>query len=446
MSSYLAKRLPQHRGPAGWSAILGKQPEPIVLDSDTEADFAIVGAGFAGLTAARRLLQLEPQARVVVLEAGRLAEGASGRNSGFMIDLPHDLASDDYAGDGTTSDKALIALNRQAIAFAREAMNEYKLDPAYFDASGKVNGAVSSKGDAHNVSYAQHLDNLGEHSEMLDAQAMHQLTGSRHYTSGLYTPNTVTLQPAGYIRGLGEGLRQQAKVFEESPVTAIEPTASGWQLRTDKATVNASKVILANNGQIESFGIARNRLMHIFLYAVMTPDLDESALEKLGGAPRWGITPADPMGTTVRRIDTAQGGNRIVTRTCASFRPNMQVSAADLNRARAVMQQRFDQRFPQLAGLQMEYAWAGHLCLSKNSVGYTRQLESNLYAACCQNGLGTARGTLSGIAAAEMACSVESDITQFFDEADPSKLPPSPLANIGANAVLRYKEWKAGGE
>jgi hypothetical protein len=51
-----------------------------------------------------------------VLEASRLAEGASGRNSGFMIDLPHELTSDDYAGHG--DDRAMIALNRHAIAFA----------------------------------------------------------------------------------------------------------------------------------------------------------------------------------------------------------------------------------------------------------------------------------------------------------------------------------------
>ncbi len=447
MSSYNAKRLPRHKGPAGWSVILEKQPEVVSLDSDCEVDFAIVGAGFAGLSAAQRLLQLAPEAKIAVLEAGRLAEGASGRNSGFMIDLPHDLASENYAGRGATRDSDLTTLNRQAITFAKLAADEYKLEPAFFDPSGKVNGAVSSKGDAHNASYAQHLSTLGESSEMLDAKAMFELTGSRHYVSGLYTPGTVTLQPAGYIRGLAQGLRDRVSVYEKSPVTEVSQTAQGWQLTTPDATVNASKVIFANNGQVESFGFAQDRLMHIFLYAVMTPDLDEYSLKKLGGAPRWGVTPADPMGTTVRRIDTPQGGNRIVTRTCASFRPDMQCTDADLARARAVMQTRFDERFPQLAGMQMEHAWSGHLCLSKNSVGYTRQLDHNLYAACCQNGLGTARGTLSGIAAAEMACDIESDITRFFcNEAEPQKLPPAPIASIGANAVLRYKEWRAGGE
>ncbi len=61
--------------------------------------------------------------------------------------------------------------------------------------------------------------------------------------------------------------------------------------------------------------------MQLFLFAVMTPRLDADALGRLGGEPRWGITPSDPMGTTVRRIDTGQGGNRIVTRTCATLAP-----------------------------------------------------------------------------------------------------------------------------
>ena len=56
------------------------------------ADYLIIGGGFAGLSAARRLNQLEPTAKIVVLEACDIGEGPAGRNSGFMIDLPHNLA------------------------------------------------------------------------------------------------------------------------------------------------------------------------------------------------------------------------------------------------------------------------------------------------------------------------------------------------------------------
>ena len=443
MNRYAARRLPVHRGPAAWSEILGPGPTYPTLDNDTTADFVIVGAGFAGLSAARRLRQLAPKAKIIVLDAGHVAEGAAGRNSGFMIDLPHDLASEDYAGAG--DDRAMIALNRHAIAFARGAVEEYGIDPAFFDPVGKVNGAASAQADAHNRSYAAHLSSLGESSEALDTQAMREMTGSGHYVSGLFTPGTVMLQPAGYIRGLAAGLAAAGVVIHEnSAVTGFAREGGSWRVQATNGQVTTPNLILTVNGHLESFGIEAGRLMQLFLYAVMTPKLDADALQRLGGHPRWGITPSDPMGTTMRRIDGAQGGDRIVTRTCATLRPGMLATESDLARAAKVMQRKFDDRFPQLAGMKMEYAWAGHLCLTLNGVGVMRQIDDGVWSGCVQNGLGTTRGTLTGIGAAELACGVTSDVTAHFGaEAQPKRLPPRPLSDIGANAVLRWKEWRA---
>lgn len=448
MTSYTARRTPRFNSPAAWRDIL-KPPAPQPpLEGAQTADFVVVGGGFAGLSAARRLRQLQPTAQIAVLDALSIGEGSAGRNSGFMIDLPHDLASDDYAGQGAAADQALTRLNRQAIAFAQAAVADYGIDPAFVDPAGKVNGAASDAGQAHNESYAAHLASLGEACELLDAQAMQELTGSRYYRAGLYTPGTLMLQPAGYVLGFAAGLRAEGvAVFEHSPVLGFEKAGRDWLVKTPKGSITTPQVILANNGHLESFGIAKGRLVQLFLYASMTKELDEDAVAKLGGAPRWGITPADPMGTTMRRIDTAQGGNRIVTRTCASVRPSMETSGTDVARAARVQRRKFADRYPQLAGAKMEYEWAGHLCLSMNGVSVTGAVEEGVTSACVQNGLGTARGTLTGIAAAEMACGAASEIMAYFqDEAEPKKLPPQPFAQIGANAYLRWKEHLARAE
>lgn len=390
--------------------------------------------------------QLQPEASITVLEAGRIAEGSAGRNSGFMIDLPHELSSENYAGG--QGDKAIIALNRKAIAFADDAVREYQIDANYFDRAGKINGAASDAAHTRNQSYAAHLASLGESSEMLDGQAMREVTGSEHYCSGLYTPGTAMLQPAGYIRGLAAGLgRDGVSIREHSPVTALKRNGSCWQVITPGGQLDAGRVILTVNGHLESFGFEKGRLMQLFLYAVMTPELDKDALRRLGGQSRWGVTPSDPMGTTVRRIDTGQGGNRIVTRTCATLSPGHTVGPRDVTRAAEVMQTKFDTRFPQLAGMKMEHAWAGHLCLTRNSVSVMRQLDDGLFSGCVQNGLGTARGTLTGMGAAELACGVASDITRHFGGEDrPTPLPPQIIQKVAGNAVLRWKSWRAQSE
>lgn len=445
---FRARRLPVHRGPAAWNAILPPPPAPRPVEGDASVDVAVIGAGFAGLSAARRLIQLDPSLKIAVLDAGRIGEGASGRNSGFMIDLPHDLTSEHYAGSAAERDRTMTRLNRSAIVFAREAVEEYGICADYFDPVGKVNGAASEGGHRANENYAEHLDQLNETYEKLDAEAMHALTGSRRYVSGLYTPGTVMLQPAGYVRGLAAGLtRDGLLIHENAPVTSFAKMGNGWQISTPRGSVAATRIILANNGHLESFGFKAGRLMHIFLFATMTKELDEAALKALGGRPRWGVTPSDPMGTTFRRIDTGQGGNRIVTRTCAVFRPDMETTAAQMAHARRVMRRKFDARFSQIAGYPVEYEWSGHVCLSWNGVSVAHELEEGVFSACVQNGLGAARGTLTGIAAAEQAMGATSPISDFFKaEAEPDRLPPEPFASIGANVYLRWKEWRAGKE
>jgi glycine/D-amino acid oxidase-like deaminating enzyme len=158
---------------------------------------------------------------------------------------------------------------------------------------------------------------------MLDAQAMRELTGSAHYVSGLYTPGTVMLQPAGYIRGLPRGFRRWRRILEAARVTGMSARGAGLAGRDDRGSMSPRPtVILTVNGHLESFGVEAGRLMQLFLFAVMTPrSSTRTRWRRLGGRTRWGITPSDPMGTTMRRIDGGQGGDRIVTRTCASCDP-----------------------------------------------------------------------------------------------------------------------------
>ena len=446
MTRFEAKRLPRQTGPAGWNAILPRRTALPTLSEDLSADVTIVGGGFAGLSAARRLHQIDPSLRVVLLEAGHIAEGSSGRNSGFMIDLPHDLASDNYAGDALESDRAAIALNRKAIAFATHVATECNLPQETFDPCGKFNAAATPGGDAHNLEFAEHLKKLGEPHTLYDRQQISEITGSPHYTSALYAPGTVMIQPAAYVRALAKTLSEQIQIFERSPVIAFERQGNGWLVRTPKAKVTTGSIILANNGHLESFGFYARRLMHIGLYASLTEPMTPEQIKTLGGQSRWSVTPANPMGTSVRRVSGSYG-DRILVRTSSSFHPDLETSEARLSKAGRVHDRKFRERFPHLPDLQMEHRWAGMLCLSRNGSAAFGERESGIYSACCQNGLGIARGTLQGMGVAEHILLGKSEIADHFTaQPTPPRLPPEPFASIGANSYLRWKEWRSGKE
>ncbi len=438
-------RLPKDPGPSAWNDILPKADAPRVLDDRLSADWLVIGGGFAGLSATRRLSQLHPQARIVLLEARRVGEGPAGRNSGFMIDLPHDLSSSDYGGEAE-SDRIQISMNRAGIDFAAAMASEFELGQEAFQRTGKINAAATSKGTQHNFEYAAHLARLGETSEILDAAKMREVTGTDYYESGLFTPGTAMIQPALYVRGVAAGLQSnRVSIFENSPVTSLDRNGA-WVAETTKGTVSAPKVILAVNGHANSFGQFCGRLLHVFTYGSMTRALTTEEVRRLGGNDRWGATSADPMGTTVRRI-SGTGGDRIVVRNRFTCDPSMEVGEGRIKAVARDHDRAFKRRFPMLKDVAMEYRWGGRLCLSRNGVAAFGEVGPGLYSACCQNGLGTAKGTTLGMAAADLASGEKSWIVdRLLAEDAPVKLPPMPLTYLGANAVMRWGEFRAGRE
>ncbi len=437
--------LPRDPGPAGWNRLLPAPDLPTPLDGPITADWVVIGAGFAGLAAAYHLSKQAAGDQIVVLDAVRVGDGPAGRNSGFMIDLPHDLTSGDYGG-ALDTDLAQIQDNRRGIAQAKTMAQDYGLPAEAFAITGKINGAATARGTAHNRTFARHLTAMGEPHEHLDAAHMRDITGTPYYQGGLFTPGTAMIQPAMFVRGVAKGLRSnRVLIHDNSPVVGLNRRGD-WVVTTPGGQVTAPNVILAVNGHLNSFGYMPRRLMHVFTYASMTRALTTDETVRLGGDRVWGVTPSDPMGTTVRRI-SGIGGDRIVIRNRFTYDPQMAVSDTRIARVARDHDRAFAARFPTLAGVTMDYRWGGRLCLSRNGVQVIGQLEEGLFAACCQNGLGTAKGTLAGTLAAELAMGLSSPALQRALAADgPTRLPPIPIAWAGANAHLRWAEHRAGAE
>ncbi|OAP36724.1 oxidoreductase [Sinorhizobium glycinis] len=447
MISKPVKRLPVENGISGWEAV-SRRPFPArSLEGNVTADWLIIGAGFAGLSAARRLLQLRPDDKIVVLDASELGKGTSGRNSGFMIDVPHNLSSSEYSSGSADATRLEMAQNRSAIAFAKEAAAEYRMSRETFDPAGKINAAATARGMKLNLSFGHSLKGAGEQHILLDAAEMREITGSDYYLGGLYTPGAVLIQPADYIRDLAAGLSPKVEIFETSPVTALKRAHGAWTAVCPRGKVTAPKVIVGVNGHIDDFGHFRGRLMHIFAYASMTaPFPADDFGRRVSGQDRWALLPADAMGATVRKI-TSGGQSRIAIRTKYTYDTTVKLTKRRMARMAEAHRTSLDARFPGLKGIPFEHSWAGRICLSLNHVPAFGEVEEGLYSACCENGLGTVKSTLAGMMAAELATGTHSrHLEEYMDHPAPSRLPPEPFAWLGINAMIRLQELRAGRE
>jgi len=256
--------LPYDDKTCGWYAAL-PPPRPVkTLRGDQVADYVVIGAGFAGLAAARRLASHEPEARILLVDAQRVAEGASGRNSGFVIDLPHKFALEH---PDPAHKQRLLGLNRAAIAQLQSLIEAHGIDCQWSHA-GKYQGAVGERGLAYLAHFEKLLSDLGEPFHSVDGAALQKVLGTSHYRRAVFTPGCYLMQPAALVRGLGDSLPDNVELLENSPITRLERDGrGGYVLHGSNGTIRTRRLLLGTSIFTQEFGYLKNRLLPVMTFA-----------------------------------------------------------------------------------------------------------------------------------------------------------------------------------
>lgn len=434
-------RFPAPDGVNGWWESLPPSKPAVAVASERHYDWVVVGGGITGLCAARRLAELAPDASIALVEADRIGRTTAGRNSGFFVDLPHDISSESYSRS-VEADKADVRFQRHGIDYVRSIVKQHGIDCDWRD-DGKFHASVNRKGHAALAHFAEGLERIDEAFEWLDAAAIAKVTGTDFYEGALFTPGCSTVQPAALMRGLAATLPENVQVFELSAVKRIEEDGLSKVLSFDGGRIIARRVILCTNAYAATFGGHPNGLLPVYTFASMTRVMRPEEVERLGGTRSWSLIPADPMGSTVRRLMT----DRICVRNHFAFRPNLEVSQADLAKAKSLHQRSFDRRFPMLKDVELEYTWGGPLCLSANNGALFGRRADGVFEAVGCNGLGLSRGSASGKLIAEYALGQSSDLVrQLLNQPHPRSLPVRPIADVAVSAAIWVKEFSAGAE
>ncbi|KAF1040884.1 MAG: Gamma-glutamylputrescine oxidoreductase [Burkholderia lata] len=414
-----------------------RQPRPS-HGGESSARWAVVGAGFTGLAAARQLALNFPDDEIILVDAQEVGFGTSGRNAGFAIDLPHDIGADDYIGDIPTA-RTTLKLNVLGQTILRRLVAEHGIDCA-MSASGKYQAAVEARGIAVLDAYRRGLDKLGQPYEMIEGKDLPAHIGTSFYRKALFTPGTVLIQPSALVKGLADCLPPNVTLYEQTPITDVE-YGDKIVLAHRNGRITVDKLVLANNAFGMRFGFLQHTMLPVFLYASLTRPLTGAEQAQLGGKPFWGVIPADPFGSTLRRTHD----NRILVRNSFSFNPDGRPREKYLPRFAERHRLSFERRFPMLPDVEFEYTWSGSLALSQNHKGFFGQLAPNVYGALCCNGLGITRGTVTGTLLADWLAGKRSDLVDFLlATSGPNRTPPEPFLSLGVNSTLWWGQRKAG--
>lgn len=407
-----------------------RKPHP-ALTTDLAVDYAVVGAGFTGLAIARRLQELDPQARIAVFEATTVGEGASARNSGFT---GSDVLPRTATLEGAEKARRQTALMRDAFGWLTGIIQSHGID-CDMRKVGSIRAAATESGEASlrkvvDVATANRLNHA-----VLGRADIGERIGSDYYRFGIYLNDTYLLQPAALIRGLADALPESIALYENTPVRELTRTGGGWELVTDGGLVRARCVALANNGFIRKLGYLKLRMATIYTYAAVTRAVPEADLAHLGQSPAWGLLPSHRLGTTLRRI----GQNRLMVRSLYAHEAEVEQAAAT-----AKLRDRFVRRWPDLGHVDFEYVWGGATAFTMNGAPWWGKLDQGLYASGGCNGSGIAKGTMLGRRLAELVRGV-GDPTEVTDAMGiASRIAPEPFRSIGFHIISALGSRKAG--
>ncbi|MEM5340498.1 NAD(P)/FAD-dependent oxidoreductase [Paraburkholderia azotifigens] len=429
-----AGKYPTYHLGSGWNAML---PERQKRSGTSVRRFGtvVIGGGYTGLAAARRIAEMQPDQPVLVLEASTIGEGSSGRNSGFVINLPHNTKMGGHTSPLEVARKQ-IGLYDSGLRWLAQLVREHGIDCGW-NPIGKFHAAASDSGIENlNASLAQYRE-WGVDFEEFDRDALQEKLGTSYYRYGFHSPNNVFVQPAALIRGLADSLPANVVLVENEPVVELSES-SPFRITTSEAEYVADRVILANNGFAKALGILRDRLITIFTYAAVTPRLPESELRKLGNSPEWGVIPANRLGTTLRRV---QDG-RFMVRSAYSYERE-QAPADTL----AQLTSCYQRRYPNMKSHEFEYVWGGTTALTRNGATFFGELRPGLFASLGCNGAGVLKGSTYGKLLGEMAMGAQSSqLSDALSLEGPNWLPPEPIRRIGVVSSIKYQAALAGSE
>lgn len=426
----------QHTPHGYWLEEAGAPAPAPALSGDREADVVVLGGGFTGLWSAWYVKQLDPEARVVLLEADVCGHGPSGRNGGFCNSMWFSLAS----MRRRWGDEPALAVGRaaeEAVGRIGAFCEEQRVD-AWFRPGGYMQVSTTP---AHDAAWAPALNacrELGvpEALRPLSAEQVAARCASPLFRAGAVSPGA-TVQPARLGLGLRERLRERGvEIFERTPVRSLRDAPDGVEATAPGGKVRARTAVVAIGAAGKGFrGPLRDRLSVASSHVVITEPVPE-LLEEIGWTGGECIIDSRALVDYFRttpdgRIAFGWGGGRIAMG--ARLRGRSELDAEVVAHTAAHLHA----IFPGLAGRRIEHAWGGPIDASPTHLPMVVPLPGgSAFAAAGYTGNGVGPSNMVGRTLASLALRRDDEPARLaFVDPAPRHVPPEPLHWIGGELI-----------
>ncbi len=428
----------KHTAHGYWLEEAGAVAPAAPLSGEREADVVVIGGGFTGLWAAWHVKQLEPEARVVLLEADEYCgRGPSGRNGGFCnvmwFSLPNMRRR--WGDDGAL---AVAHAAERAVREIGEFCAAEEVD-AWFRVGGYLQVAAAPAQDGIWAEALAASRELGEGDAVraLSPAEVAARCASPAFRAGVYYPAAATVQPARLALGLRERLlRRGVELYESTPARSLRDAPDGVEVRTAAGTVRAGAAVVAIGGAARSRrGPLHNRLTITSSHIVLTEPVPD-VLEATGWTGGECITDCRTMlhyfrTTPDGRILFGLGGGQISMG--ARLRGRVEVDRAVVELAA----QRLRAYFPGLAGRRIDHAWGGPIDVSPTHLPVVVPLRGGrAFAAAGYTGNGVGPSHMVARTLASLALDRRDEYSRLpIVDRSPQRVPPEPFHWLGGTLI-----------
>ena len=423
-----------------WINDLNKRTKTKILTTNEKFDWLIIGAGYTGLSAARKLSEIFPKQEICLVDAQLAGEGASSRNSGYLVDTT--------LNDGFTSDKELENYKKKSdiyklgIKTVKKFIKEYQVD-CDWNECGKYFASSNIEDKKTLDNFSNTLSKLNFENEFFFKKDLEEKLGTSFYNIALYTKGGILIHPGKLARAMIDTLPENISLYENSPLFEWKKIKDKIFCKFKDGSITAKKVIFATNGFLKSLGIKKNYNFPITLTASMTRPLSNNEYNLIGRPKEWGVLPIKPMGATIRMTKD----RRILIRNTAEIHNPFVMSKENLKKRSLKQKIGIKKRFPQLPDDIIQSTWSGIVSRTRNSSQIFEKIDDNIFAAGSYNGSGIGVGSLFGEQIAYKACGNQTKEIEIIEaRKKPTWLPPEPFLNIGIRSRLFYERFRAKSE